>query len=125
LTHPGLSFPRAHRLARKQEFDVVLNDSAVRVRRSGLRAYARPNGRSHARLGIIIGRRQSPLAVERNRMKRLVRESFRLNAGRLGAVDVVVQVLTIAPSEETRANVAALWEEIRGTGVGHPDAAVG
>ena len=119
---PGFAFPRSHRLSHKQEFDNVLQNPQVRARRGGLRAFARVNAFAHARLGIIVGRRQSPLAVQRNRMKRLVRESFRTHLARLGSVDVVVQVLAVAPNGETQADAAALWEQI-GTGLGRDDAA--
>lgn len=39
---------------------------------------ARPNGLAHSRLGLLVGRKHGG-AVRRNRMKRLLREVFRLN----------------------------------------------
>lgn len=43
------------------------------------------------RLGMLVTRRHSSLAVERNRIKRCIREAFRLEQRRIGAVDVLVR----------------------------------
>ena len=43
-----------------------------------------------ARLGLAIAKRQVRLAVQRNRVKRLVRESFRQARPTLRGVDLVV-----------------------------------
>lgn len=47
---------------------------------------------SHARLGLAIPKKHIKKAVDRNRLKRLVRESFRINQENLGSFDVVVLV---------------------------------
>lgn len=41
---------------------------------------ARPSGRPVARLGLTVSRRTAKRAVDRNRIKRLARESFRQQA---------------------------------------------
>ncbi len=51
---------------------------------------ARPSGRGLARLGLAIPRKQIRRAVERNRVKRLIRESFRRHQDLLRGLDVVV-----------------------------------
>lgn len=45
---------------------------------------------SHARLGMAIAKRYVPLSVERNRVRRIIRESFRHYQADLKAVDIVV-----------------------------------
>lgn len=44
-----------------------------------------------ARLGLLISRRHAPRAVVRNRIKRCIREAFRLEQERLGPMDVLVR----------------------------------
>ncbi|HYX66298.1 MAG TPA: ribonuclease P protein component [Burkholderiales bacterium] len=43
------------------------------------------------RLGILISRRHSARAVERNRIKRCIREAFRLEQHSLGGIDLLVR----------------------------------
>ncbi|MBO9491276.1 ribonuclease P protein component [Endozoicomonas sp. G2_1] len=50
------------------------------------------NPQQQNRLGLAIAKKRVKLAVQRNRIKRLTRESFRLNQHRLPAIDLVVMV---------------------------------
>lgn len=52
--------------------------------------YVRPNGLSHARLGVVVAKRLAPRAVTRNMVKRLTRELFRKSA--LPATDCIVRL---------------------------------
>ena len=51
---------------------------------------ARRNGDRTARLGLAIAKKQVKRAVDRNRIKRVIRESFRRQANRLTGLDIVV-----------------------------------
>lgn len=50
-------------------------------------AFVRPNESGQHRLGITASKRVSRLAVDRNRMKRLLREMFRQSEGTLQGVE--------------------------------------
>lgn len=81
-------FPRAARLLSKPEFDSAFG--GVRRHSDWFTAHVRPTPGARARLGLAVGRRVSKRAVDRNRLKRLVREHFRLAAGGLPSFDLVV-----------------------------------
>jgi ribonuclease P protein component len=61
----------------KREFDRVFQQGrAIELHEICVRAA--PNGLGHARLGLCVGKRHGN-AVRRNRIKRLLREAYRLN----------------------------------------------
>ena len=97
------------RLTHRAQFDAVLAyDNAVTGHRFVVRA--KPNGMINARLGMIMGRKGIPRAVDRNRCKRLVREVFRATEPILAALDVVV----LCRSAVTRREKAAGRQELVG-----------
>ncbi|MCY4026260.1 MAG: ribonuclease P protein component [Acidobacteria bacterium] len=100
-------FARASRLLRKKQFDEVLRGASVRTRRGPLRLAARDNELEMARLGLIVGKRMLRRAVDRNRTKRVIRESFR-QAGGLPAMDIVVHV-AVPAAEVTAADADGLF----------------
>ena len=57
----------------------------------GYTFYLERRGVGRARLGILVSRKHAARAVERNRIKRCIREAFRLEQEALGAVDVLVR----------------------------------
>jgi ribonuclease P protein component len=82
-------FTPAQRLHNKSDFDRVYKD-ARRFADAQFAIFVRPNGGPAARLGLSVAARLIGNAVRRNRIKRLVRESFRLHQHELPAVDIVV-----------------------------------
>ena len=50
------------------------------------------NSCKNNRLGLAIAKKRVKLAVQRNRIKRIIRESFRLNQHNLPPIDMVVMV---------------------------------
>jgi ribonuclease P protein component len=93
---------RDARLTRASEFARVFAENQ-RARTDSLLVLARPNGLGYARLGMVIGKRMLPRAVDRNRVKRCVRETFRLLLPQLPACDFVVRLIARPqPGEEAR-----------------------
>ncbi len=74
----------------------------------------RENERGCARLGLAVGKKQVPGAVARNRIKRLVRESFRHHSTALEGFDVVVLCRSScrASNEELRRSLAKHWQRL-------------
>jgi ribonuclease P protein component len=72
------------------EFDRLLRQGARRSL-SGYTFYMERRDTGRARLGILISRKHAARATERNRIKRCIREAFRLEQEKLGALDLLVR----------------------------------
>ena len=83
------SYTKSKRLLTPSAFQGVFDKALYRVSHKNFLLLARPNLFDGARLGLVIGKKNIRLAVNRNLVKRMVRESFRLEYHRLPAVDVI------------------------------------
>ena len=80
-----------------------------------LTAAVRENGGPVARLGMSIAARTVGNAVQRNRLRRLIREGFRLAQHELPAVDIVVGArphARQADATQAREAIRKLWTQI-------------
>ncbi len=87
-------FPRARRLTRPAQFNRVFSRSH-RSSDQYFTVLANDNDGYEPRLGLAISKRAAKKAVERNRLKRLVRDVFRRRRA-LPALDFVVMAGTAA-----------------------------
>lgn len=87
---PSYAFKRQAKLLKTDEFSSVFN---FRRRISGryLVLHYRYNDLDYARLGLVVGKKVARRSVDRNYMKRLLRELFRLNQHQLSGLDLVVR----------------------------------
>lgn len=108
-----LEFPREARLLKAADFRAVFRSSA-RAQAGPLRARMRPNGGKRARLGLAMSRKACSNAVGRNRRRRQVRESFRVNQRRLAGLDVVVSLYRPGAGGKVvvRRHLPRLWSEV-------------
>ena len=78
------------RITQKRDFERLLRQG-VRRNLSGYTFYIARREEGSARLGLLVSRRHSPKAVQRNAIKRSVREAFRLERPELGPIDLLVR----------------------------------
>lgn len=111
---PLLRFQRSQRLRRPAEFQAAYRQG----RRFGnelLTATVRPNDQPSARLGLSIAARTVGDAVNRNRLRRQIRESFRLQQQHLPPVDIVIGARDAArgaAAPALRESLQVLWKQI-------------
>ncbi|HVW68643.1 MAG TPA: ribonuclease P protein component [Steroidobacteraceae bacterium] len=109
-----LTLPEQRRLRRKSDFEAAY----ARGRRMGngfFGVIATPNDIGGPRLGLAVSVRVAGSSVERNRLRRTIRESFRLHQHELPPVDLVVSARDRsrhAPGAELRASLLALWKKV-------------
>jgi ribonuclease P protein component len=112
------SFPRQARIRRPEEFKQAFA-KGFRITRAPLAAVCMPRSGPHqsgpARLGLAIARKAAPRAVDRNRVKRLIRDDFRHNQRRLPAVDLVfygMPGLAAMEQAQLRKALAEIWLKV-------------
>ena len=82
------SFTKSQRLLKKSDYDAVFK-KAKKIGSISFTLLCHTNMLGHARLGLIIPKRTVNKAHNRNRIKRLIREQFRLKEN-LPAFDIIV-----------------------------------
>ena len=85
------AFGRHKKMRKTDEFSSVFRFRCVGGG-GGLSVLAAPNGLDYARLGLIVPKRIIATAVGRNRVKRLLRENFRLRQNALVGLDIIAQL---------------------------------
>ena len=112
-----LTHSEERRLRRKREFDAVYAHGR-RFGNSFFGVTAHVNEKGWPRLGLAVAVKTAGNAVERNRIRRVIRESFRLHQHEIPALDLVVSArlrVRGAASSALRAQLEPLWQEVRTT----------
>jgi len=100
------------RLATKADFERLLREGARRSR-SGYTFFTSARAKGPPRLGILITRKHAARATVRNRLKRCIREAFRLEQERLGPLDLLVRPpLGASPAATTVARMRGLFARL-------------
>lgn len=87
----GESFSRSCRISRAADFTQVFQDN-IRVSDDCITLLVGKKNAEQPRLGFAVSKKQLKLAVHRNQIKRLIRESFRRHQHELPKHDVVAMV---------------------------------
>lgn len=108
------AFPRSSRLLTPRDYSEVFSDVQVRVPHKHFLILAKPNTLGHARVGLVFSKKNLKHAVQRNRVKRLVRETFRHQPD-LPPLDIIVlsrQGLAVVENPELNLMLADLWQRL-------------
>ena len=110
----ALNFPKSHRLLKPADYGKVFDDVQLKVPHRNFLILATPNSLGHARIGLIFSKKNLKLAVQRNRIKRRIRETFRLKQ-QLPALDIIVlgrQGLAQLDNKQVNLALLDLWQRL-------------
>ena len=110
-----LAFGKSLRLLDSSDFQAVFDNAPFRASHQFFLILTRPNSFTHPRLGLVIAKKHIRLAVQRNRIKRLIREEFRHQQESLTGLDVIVlsrKGLDGLTNEQFRHQLVQQWQRI-------------
>ncbi|MBI3188949.1 MAG: ribonuclease P protein component [Gammaproteobacteria bacterium] len=108
-------FPKRARLLKPAEFSRVFKDPIRSSDRLFTILAVSSAESDNARLGLAISKKHAKRAIDRNRIKRIVRESFRHQQPLLPAIDFVVMArddTTRASNQELFASLTQHWKRL-------------
>jgi ribonuclease P protein component len=108
------SFPAKLRLTRAAQYRQIFKNNK-RVGDASITILVGNSTGSVPRLGFAIAKKQIAKAVLRNRLKRIIRESFRKNQHRLPARDMVIMVrrsIMLIDKAQLNSNLEKHWKSV-------------
>ena len=108
------SFDKSRRLLKKSDYDHVFNQAKKLVTSDFIVLYCE-NSIGHARIGLALSKKMIAKANQRNRVKRMLRESFRTRL--LPAIDIIILARTGVAKVDNSTITARLntaWDKLCG-----------
>lgn len=112
------NFGREKRLLTPRQFKAVFDSPSGKLPGRNVLLLVRENELSHPRIGLVIGKKSVKLSVQRNRIKRQLRETFRHHQTDLAGWDIVViarKGLADLDNPELAKQFAKLWRRLSRT----------
>jgi ribonuclease P protein component len=119
----SFNLPRDLKLLTAENFQNVFS-KAERFGNYSFTVLVRSNDLDHPRLGLAISKKCAKRAVDRNRIKRLFRESFRINQHKLPSVDIIAMCKPSAiklTNHEMHEQIEKQWHFMRKKFASRPD----
>jgi ribonuclease P protein component len=109
----SLKFNQKYRLAIKSHIQSVF-DQPSKFSYQFIQVLYRSNGLTHPRLAIMVNKSHYPKAVDRNRIRRIMRESFRHIADEMQPNDFIIIIKSGCPKDtkEIRKTADQLWKGV-------------
>ena len=108
-------FGKQLRLLNSADYQTVFDAVKHKAFTKEVMLLAAENGIDKPRLGIIISKKVSKRAVDRNRIKRQIRENFRLQQHKLPALDIIALVKPPAKAADNpllQQQLSYLWRKL-------------
>jgi len=109
-------FPKNNRLLNAADYKTVFDNARFKVSCQEILVLAVANTQPFPRLGLVIAKKNVAKAVQRNRLKRLLRNSFRLNNEQLSGLDIVVLIRKNADTldnQQITDKIQQLWCDLK------------
>lgn len=97
------------------DYKDVFDGALFKVHQPHFLFLAKPSELLNSRLGIVVAKKKVRRAHERNRVKRLARESFRLHQQQLAVLDIVVMPkmgIETVPNAELHQQLQFAWQKL-------------
>ena len=110
------SFGTNVRLHCAADFKSVFDGALFKVHQPHFLFLAKPSEQPKSRLGLVVAKKKVRRAHERNRIKRLARESFRLHQQQLALIDIVVMPkmgIETVPNAELHQQLQFAWQKLQ------------
>ncbi|MEE8060104.1 MAG: ribonuclease P protein component [Pseudomonadales bacterium] len=109
-------FDKSLRLLDAPAYKAVFDNAKLKVSTQQLLFLAHPNGMTYPRIGLVVAKKNAKHAVQRNRIKRIARESFRLMQHQLTGIDTIVLArrgLDQMNNPTLHSMFAQLWQQLQ------------
>lgn len=107
-------FSKASRLLGPSQYSSVFNKADFKLSAPAVLMLVSKSAQD-PRLGIVVSKKNAKSAVQRNRLKRIIRESFRLRQEEFGTIDIVIlarQGLDKMNNQEVLIQINKLFDEL-------------
>ena len=109
------SYPKTSRLLNAGEFQAVFSHSQFKVSCRYFLVLAKTNDQNNTRIGLVVGKKNVSKAVQRNRVKRLIRDWFRRHQEFSPNLDMIVLVRKEADTlnnQQLLNRRTSLWDDL-------------
>ena len=101
------TFPHYAKLSQPDHYRRVFENPKYKVSSGAFLLLAAPGATPSSRLGVVVAKKNIRRAVRRNRIKRLVREQFRLDP-----FDAAIDLVVLARSGADQLDNPSVWQEL-------------
>ncbi len=108
-------FPKTSRLLNAADYKAVFSNAQFKVSCRQFLVLAIRNSGPSSRIGLVIAKKNVALAVQRNRIKRQLRDTFRHNTSLLENLDLVVLARKDADkldNKQLKTTIETLWQDL-------------